>query len=71
MFGDIERLALIQYHVAKLRRLAGSQFDRETSLRLSALADAIEQRTRERDRLACSPKTNNPQRCRSTPPNGR
>ena len=29
--------------------------DRETSLRLSALADAIEQQTREADRLACSP----------------
>jgi hypothetical protein len=51
MFGDIERLALIQYQVIKLRRLAAEPLDRETSLRLSALADAIEQRTREADRL--------------------
>ena len=56
MFGDIERLALIQYHVAKLRRLAADPLDRETSQRLSALADTIEQRTREADRLQCSPK---------------
>jgi hypothetical protein len=56
MTGDIERLALIQYHVAKIRRLAADPFNREISLRLSALADTIEQRTREADRLACSPK---------------
>jgi len=54
MFGDMEGLALIQYHVAKLRRMAAEPLDRETSLRLFALADAIEQRTREADRLACS-----------------
>ena len=57
MAGDIERLAVIQYQVVKLRRLAAGQFDRETSVRLSALADAIEQRTREADRLACSLKS--------------
>jgi hypothetical protein len=55
MIGDIERLALIQYQVVKLRRLAADPFDREISQRLSALADAIEHRTRERDRLLCSP----------------
>ena len=42
MIEDIERLALIQYQVVKLRRLAAGQFDREISLRLSALADTIE-----------------------------
>jgi hypothetical protein len=51
MIGDIHWLALIQYQVIKLRRLAAEPLDRETSLRLSALADAIEQRTREADRL--------------------
>jgi hypothetical protein len=55
-FGDVERLALIQYHVAELRRLAADIFDRETSGRLSALADQIEQRTRKADRQLCSPK---------------
>ena len=55
MTGDIERLALIQYQVVKLRRLAAGPLDREISLRLSALADAIEQRTRDADRLQCSP----------------
>jgi hypothetical protein len=56
MIGDIERLALIQSWVVKLRRLAADPFDREISSRLFALADAIEQRTREADRLACSPR---------------
>jgi hypothetical protein len=56
MIGDVERLTLVQSHVIKLRRLAAETFDRETSLRLSALADEIEHRTREADRLACSPK---------------
>jgi hypothetical protein len=55
MIGDIERLALIQHHVVKLRRLAAEIPDREVSLRLSGLADTIEQRTREADRLLCSP----------------
>jgi hypothetical protein len=53
---DIERLALIQYHVVKLRRLAAEILDREISLRLSALSDEIEQRAREADRRQCSPK---------------
>jgi hypothetical protein len=52
----IERLALIQYHVVKLRRLAADPFDRKISLRLSALADELEQRAREADRRQCSPK---------------
>jgi hypothetical protein len=56
MTGDVERLALIQYQVVKLRRLAARPLDRETSQRLSALADEIEQRTREADRRQCSPK---------------
>jgi hypothetical protein len=56
MIGDVERLTLVQSHVIKLRRLAAATFDRETSLRLFALADEIEHRTREADRLACSPK---------------
>jgi hypothetical protein len=56
MFGDIERLALIQYHVAKLRRLAAETFDRKVSVILYALADQIEHRTREADRQLCSPK---------------
>ena len=42
MIDDVERLALIQSGVVKLRRLAAGQFDREISLRLSALADTIE-----------------------------
>jgi hypothetical protein len=54
--GDVERLTLIQGQLIKLRRLAAKQFDRETSLRLSALADEIEHRTREADRRQCSPK---------------
>lgn len=57
MIEDIEQLVLVQNQVIKLRRLAAETFDRETSLRLSALADATERRTREADRLACSPKT--------------
>jgi hypothetical protein len=56
MIGDIERLAMVQHQVTKLRRLAAKTFDREISLRLSALADGIEQRTREADRRLCSPK---------------
>jgi hypothetical protein len=36
--------------------MAAETFDREISLRLSALADAIEQRAREADRQLCSPK---------------
>jgi tRNA U55 pseudouridine synthase TruB len=55
MIEDIKRLVLVQNQVIKLRRLAAETFDRETSRRLSALADAIEQRTREADRLACAP----------------
>jgi hypothetical protein len=58
MTGDIARCILVQSHVIKLGRLAAETFDRETSLRLSALAYAIEPRTREADRLACSPKIN-------------
>ena len=54
--GDVERLTLIQGQVIKLRRLAARTFDRDTSLRLSALADEIEHRTREADRRQCSPK---------------
>jgi hypothetical protein len=56
MTGDIERLALVQHQVIKLRRMAAETFDREISLRLSALADGIEQRERESDRRLCSPK---------------
>jgi hypothetical protein len=56
MIGDIERLTLIQHQVIKLRRLAAETFDRKVSVILYALADQIEQRTREADRLACSPK---------------
>ncbi|HXB80097.1 MAG TPA: hypothetical protein VNX23_22260 [Bradyrhizobium sp.] len=56
MIGDIERLTLIQDQVIKLRRLAAETFDREISLRLSALADEIEHRAREADRRLCSPK---------------
>jgi hypothetical protein len=54
--GDIERMTLIQGHVIKLRRLAAEIFDREISTILYALADRIEQRTREADRRQCSPK---------------
>ena len=50
------QLALVQHQVIKLRRMAAETFDREISLRLSALADAIEQRAREADRQLCSPK---------------
>jgi hypothetical protein len=56
MISDVERPTLVQSHVIKLRRLAAETFDRETSLRLSALADEIEHRTREADRRQCSPK---------------
>jgi hypothetical protein len=56
MIGDIERLTLVQHHVIKLRRLAAeTSFDSELALRLHALADEIEKRTREADRRACSP----------------
>jgi tRNA U55 pseudouridine synthase TruB len=55
MTGDIERLTLIQGQVIKLRRLAAEIFDREMSVMLYALADQIEQRTREADRRRCSP----------------
>ena len=56
MIGDIERLTLVQDQVIKLRRLAAETFDRQISRRLFALADEIEQRTREADRQHCSPK---------------
>ena len=56
MTGDIERLALVQDQVIKLRRLATETLDREVSVRLSALADEIEHRTREADRRQCSPR---------------
>jgi len=56
MTGDIEQLALVQHQVIKLRRMAAETFDREISPRLSALAEAIEQRAREADRRLCSPK---------------
>jgi hypothetical protein len=54
--GDIERLTLIQGQVIKLRNLAAEMFDREVSVILYALADQIEQRSREADRRQCSPK---------------
>ena len=57
MSGDIERLALIQDQVVKLRRLAAETFDCEITPRLNALADQIEHRTREADRKLCSPKS--------------
>ena len=41
MTGDIERLALIQYQVAKLRRSAAEALDRETSVRFSSLAGPV------------------------------
>jgi hypothetical protein len=56
MIGDVERLTLVQDQVIKLRRLAAETFDRKASVTLYALADQIEQRTREADRLLCSPK---------------
>ena len=56
MTGDIERLILVQDQVIKLRRLAAEIFDRKITLRLYALADEIEQRTREADRRQCCPK---------------
>jgi hypothetical protein len=56
MTGDIERLALVQDQVIKLRHLATETLDREVSVRLSALADEIEHRTREADRRQCSPR---------------
>ena len=52
MIGDVERLTA----VIKLRRLAAETLDCEVSGRLCALADQIEQRAREADRLLCSPK---------------
>jgi hypothetical protein len=55
MIEDIKRLALIQCQVIKLRRLAAEPLDRETSLRLSALADEIERRARDADRWLCAP----------------
>ena len=54
--GDVERLTLVQGQVIKLRRLAAETFDRRVSVILYALADKIEQRTREADRQQCSPK---------------
>jgi hypothetical protein len=56
MTGEIEPLTLIQGQDIKLRRLAVEIFDREISATLYALADRIEQRTREADRRQCSPK---------------
>jgi len=56
MTGDIERLIMVQHQVVKLRRMAAETFDREISLRLSALAAAIEHRAREADRQLFSPK---------------
>jgi len=56
MIGDIERLAVVQHQVIKLRRLAAETFDCEMTPRLLALADEIEHRAREADRLLCSPK---------------
>lgn len=56
MTGDIERLAMVQRQVIKLRRLAAETFDCEMTPRLLALADEIEHRTREADRRQCSPK---------------
>jgi hypothetical protein len=55
MTGDIERLTLLQGQVIKLRRLAVETFDCEITPRLLALADEIERRAREADRLLCSP----------------
>ena len=54
--GDVERLSLVQGQIIKLRRLAAEQFDRKVSVMLYALADQIEQRTREVDRQQSSPK---------------
>jgi hypothetical protein len=56
LIGDVERLTLVQDQVIKLRRLAAETFDRKVSVTLYALADQIEHRTREADRLLCSPK---------------
>ena len=56
MIGDVERLTLVQDQVIKLRRLAAETFDRKVSAILYALADEIEQRTRDADRQQCSPK---------------
>jgi hypothetical protein len=56
MTGDIERLTLIQEQVIKLRRLAANISDLEVSTILFALADLVEQRSREADRQQCSPK---------------
>ena len=53
---DIERLTLIQEQVIKLRCLAADISDLEVSAILSELADEIEHRAREADRLLCSPK---------------
>ena len=55
MSGDIARLAMVQGQVIKLRRLAAETFDREITPGLLALADEIERRAREADRLLCSP----------------
>ena len=54
--GDVERLTLVQGQVIKLRRFAAEAFDRRVSVILYALADKIEQRTREADRQQCSPR---------------
>lgn len=55
MVGDVERLTLVQDQVIKLRRLAAETFDRDVSVMLYALADELEQRTREADRQQCAP----------------
>jgi hypothetical protein len=56
VIGDVERLTVVQDQVIKLRRLAAQTLDLKVSLTLCALADEIEQRAREADRLLCSPK---------------
>jgi hypothetical protein len=54
--SDVERLTVVQDQIIKLRRLAAETLACELSGRLYALADEIEQRAREADRLLCSPK---------------
>lgn len=55
MIGDIERLSVVQRQVIRLRRLAVATCDGDITPRLLALADEIEHRVREADRLLCSP----------------
>ena len=55
MIGDVERLTLVQEQVIQLRRLAAETSDSDVSVMLYALADDLEQRTREADRQQCSP----------------